>query len=104
MTKYNSWPLGKLKPEHQRQEPFILKEKGYEWEDARDIVDICEKKIAKFFGSKYAVTTDCCSHAIFLSLEYLKSAGRLRGLKDVVIPRHTYVSVPMQIIHAGYNV
>jgi glycine C-acetyltransferase len=29
-----------------------------------------EKKLAEYSGSKYAVVTDCCSHALFLSLTY----------------------------------
>ena len=32
-----------------------------------------EKKIAKFFGSKYAVATDSCTHAIELCLRLKKT-------------------------------
>jgi dTDP-4-amino-4,6-dideoxygalactose transaminase len=102
--KYNSWPLGRLKKEHQRPEPDLLKERGYQWNDPRDIVDMCEEKIAKFFGAKYCVTTDCCSHAIFLSLQYLLFKGELNPADDIVIPRHTYVSAPIQVLHAGLHV
>ena len=41
--------------------------------DPWDIVGLFEKKIAVFTGSKYAISVDCCTHAIFLSLKYLKS-------------------------------
>jgi len=102
--KYNSWPLGKLPKELQRPEPDIIRDMGYEWDDPRDVVDICEKKIAAFFGAKYCVTTDCCSHALFLSLQYCKEFGIIDNFDTITIPRHTYVSVPMQIIHAGLNV
>jgi hypothetical protein len=102
--KYNSWPLGQLRKDHQRLEPAILKERGYAWDDPRDIVDMCEEKIAKFFGAKYCVTTDCCSHALFLSLQYLLFKGEVNIADDIVVPRHTYVSVPMQILHAGLHV
>lgn len=102
--QYNPWPLGKLKKEHQRPEPDLLKDRGYIWNDARDIVDICEKKIADFWGAKYCVTTDCCSHAIFLSLKYRLHTGFLNPKEEIIIPRHTYVSVPMQIINAGLTV
>ena len=101
---YNPWPLGQLPKELQRQEPEQLRELGYEWDDPRDIVDICEKKIASFFRAPYCVTTDCCSHAIFLSLQYSKMIGDIDNYGNIVIPRHTYISIPMQIIHAGLTV
>ena len=43
--QYNSWPLGKLPKEFQRPELEMLKENGYEWTDARDVIDIFERKI-----------------------------------------------------------
>lgn len=95
MTNYNSWPLGKLPLEMQRLEPSRIKELGYAWDDPRDIVDIFERKLADYAGSKYAIAVDCDSNALFLSLKYRVASGK------VEIPTHTYVSVPMQIIHAG---
>ena len=95
MTHYNSWPLGKLPVEMQRKEPSQLLEMGYQWNDPRDIVEIFERKLASYAGSKYAVTIDCDSNALFLCLKYRKAIG------FVNIPTHTYVSVPMQIMHAG---
>ena len=102
--QYNPWPLGKLPQGFRRPEPQALWELGYEWGDPRDIVDMFEHKVAKYFGSKYAVAVDCCSHAIFLSLMYLKDRGEIDAFDNIVIPKHTYVSVPMQIIHAGFKV
>jgi dTDP-4-amino-4,6-dideoxygalactose transaminase len=98
MTSYNPWPLGALPEEWQRQEPYLIRELGYSWDDPRQIVGIFEKKLADYAGSKYAITTDCCSNAIFLCLKYLNYHG------TVQIPKQTYVSVPMQIIHAGASV
>lgn len=98
--QYNPWPLGKLDKKHQRPEPDLLRERGYQWNDPRDIVDMCEHKIATFFGAKYCVTTDCCSHAIFLSLQYLLAKREIDHKDEIIIPRHTYVSVPMQILHS----
>ncbi len=49
-----------------------------------------EKKISKFYGSKFAVSTDCCTHAIELCL-------RLKQPKKVTCPNHTYLSVPMTL-------
>ena len=97
-NKYNSWPIGKLPKEWQRPELDQIKELGYQWDDPRDVIDIFEKKVAKFAGSKFAIAVDCCSNGIFLSLKYLKAKG------TITIPSKTYVSVPMQIIHAGCKV
>lgn len=99
--QYNSWPLGNVSKSLQRPEPDLVKELGYIWSDPRDIVDIFENKIAKFAGAKYAVLTDCCSNAIFLSLKYLQHTGELSKETTVIIPKHTYASIPMQIMNAG---
>ena len=96
--KHTVWPIDKLPKKWQRPELDQLKEEGYYWEDPRDAIEMFEKKVAKFAGSKYAVAIDCCSHGLFLCMKYLKC-------KDTItIPKNTYVSPPMQIIHAGCKV
>jgi len=97
MTRYNSWPLGNLPEEWRRPEPDLIRTLGYKWEDPRDIIDIFEKKLAAYAGSKFAVSVDCDSNALFLALKYRNGNG------EISIPRNTYVSVPMQIYHAGYT-
>lgn len=97
-TKFNSWPSGKLPKEFQRPELELLKAAGYHWEDPRDAVVMFEKKVAEFAGAKYGIAVDCCTHGLFLALKYLEASG------TVEIPKHTYQSVPMNIIHAGCNV
>ena len=92
---YNSWPLGQLPDSWKRPEPELIRNKGYSWQDPRDIVDIFEVKLAKYAGSKFAAVLDCDSHALFLSLKFLDFKG------EVSIPSRTYASVPMQILHAG---
>jgi dTDP-4-amino-4,6-dideoxygalactose transaminase len=82
-------------------------------EDNYAFNDIFEQKVAKYAGAKYGVAVDSCSHAIFLCLEYLRRKKELSGPhsryenikldKRVHIPNRTYVSVPMQIIHAGFE-
>jgi len=47
-----------------------------------------ENKISKFFGSKYAVATDSCTHAIELCI-------RLKKIKKIIVPKRTYASIPM---------
>ena len=61
---YNPWPLGKLPREFQRTEPEILLERGYKWDDPREIIDLFERKVAEYWGAPYAVSVDCCSHSI----------------------------------------
>jgi len=46
-----------------------------------------EKEISNFYGSKYAVATDCCTHAIELCLIYER-------FKSITIPTRTYISIP----------
>jgi dTDP-4-amino-4,6-dideoxygalactose transaminase len=92
---YNPWPLGHIPRDKQRPDIEHLRNRGYTFGDPREIIDIFEQKVADFSGSKYAVAVDSCSHGLFLCLKYLKAKGK------VLIPRQTYVSVPMQILHAG---
>ena len=101
--KYNSWPIGKVPENLQRPELKQLKEAGYHFDDPRDIVDMFEKKVAVFSGSKYAVLCDCCSNGIFLALKYLQSIREVKN-ETITIPERTYISIPMQIIHAGLSI
>lgn len=98
---YNPWPIGKLPKELQRPEPELIRELGYQWDDARDIVTIFENEVAEFAGSKYAVAVDCCTHAIELSLKYLWKMGEVGQRTDVYLPYHTYVSVFHLLEHMG---
>jgi len=68
-------------------------------ENAFDTVRLFEKKVAEFAGSKYAVSVDSCTNAIFLCCLYCGIKG-----KEVTIPCRTYPSVPCCIIHAGGKV
>lgn len=46
-----------------------------------------ENKLAKFYGSPYAVAVDCCTHGVELSLRYTNA-------KSITVPKHTYLSIP----------
>lgn len=50
-------------------------------------VKIFEEKIADFFGSKYAVAFDSCTHGIEASLH-------LKKIKTISVPKRTYISIP----------
>lgn len=50
-----------------------------------------ESKLADFFGSKFAVCTDSCTHGIEICLRYKK-------YNNIVCPTQTYLSIPMTLI------
>jgi dTDP-4-amino-4,6-dideoxygalactose transaminase len=72
--------------------------KEHDLSDPWDVVDLFEKKLAEYGGSKYAVAIDNCTDAMFLCLKYLKAEG------EITLPKRTYVSVPCTVIHAGCQV
>lgn len=53
-----------------------------------------ENQIAEFYGSPYAVATDCCTHAIELCL-------RATDYDHITVPTRTYLSVPMTLTKLG---
>jgi dTDP-4-amino-4,6-dideoxygalactose transaminase len=57
-----------------------------------------EETIAEFYGSKYAVATDCCTHALELCLRHTQ-------FKKVTTQKHTYLSVPMTLekLHLNWH-
>ena len=70
----------------------------YGVKDAWGVVHLFEQKVAEYAGSKYAVSVDNCTDALFLCLKYLKASGK------VTIPSKTWISVPCTIKHAGCEV
>lgn len=52
-----------------------------------EIVDKFEKKISEFFGSKYAIAVDSCTHGVELCLLMTNS-------KKIKVPKQTYISIP----------
>lgn len=65
--------------------------------DAYQVVRDFEAGLCEYTGAPYVVTTNSCTMALFLACER-------HQVERVEIPRHTYVSVPMSIIHAGGSV
>lgn len=63
-----------------------------------------EEKLAHYTGSRFAVTVDNCSNALFLALYYENYVKK--SIKDgyVYCPKRTYPSVPCEIIHAGLKI
>lgn len=68
-----------------------------------------EKALSDYTSAPYAVAVDNCSNALFLALYYelnikLGCQYPTSNVDDkpvVAIPKHTYMSVPNEIIHAG---
>lgn len=56
-----------------------------------------EEEVADYTGAPFAVSVDNCTNALFLCCKYL-------NVQRVVVPKRTYLSVPMSVIHAGGKV
>jgi len=69
-----------------------LENVGLIFNNPYQIVNYFEESIAKFYGSKYAVATDCATHALELCFRVINQPNT-----KVVIPTHTYMSVPMML-------
>ena len=82
------------------------------------IVKMFEEEIADYTGAPFAVAVDSCTNALFLSLMYMRHldekwhqfANKPDSTIDIqpmgheiFIPSKTYLSVPMSIIHAGFE-
>lgn len=63
------------------------------------VVEMFEEALAEFGGSRHAVVMDSCSTALFLSLQLLEVEG-----STISLPRHTYISVPAAVVHAGAKI
>lgn len=66
-----------------------------------DNVSFFEKEVASFCNARYGIAVDSCSNALFLTFKYLSTICDKQVVK---VPKRTYISVPMSIIHAGFDV
>lgn len=64
-------------------------------------VEEFEQKVADYAGAKYGVSTDSCTHAIFISLLWEKEKYYL---SKVTLPKQTYISVPQTIRHLNLDI
>ena len=62
-----------------------------------EVVREFEKELSEYTGAPYVVCVDSSTNALFLCC-YRKEVD------IVTIPKHTYLSVPMSIIHSGGEV
>lgn len=68
-----------------------------------DVVRRFEREVCAYTGAPFAVAVNSCTMALLLAvawhLRWFRPTGPARPA--IEIPRRTYVSVPMSIIHAG---
>lgn len=88
----------------QRPELKKLRDMGYWYQDARDIIRLFENKVARYTGANHAIAVDCCTHAIELSLMWKLETGELSIGDEIEIPEHTYISAAMVAIKCGLKV
>lgn len=76
---------------------------------AYQVIKDFEAAVAEYTGAPYVVAVDSCTNALFLCLmwaieswDYKQGFNPLPG--EITIPKHTYLSVPQQIIHAEFEV
>ena len=60
------------------------------------VVSEFENKVAEFFGAKYAIAVDSCTHGIELCLRY-------KNARYMFSPKQTYISVPFLSNKLGIN-
>jgi len=61
------------------------------------VVKDFEAALCAYTGAKYAVTVNSCSNALLLCCDLCR-------VREVEIPKRTYISVPQSVIHAGGKV
>jgi dTDP-4-amino-4,6-dideoxygalactose transaminase len=96
--KYDPWPSGELPLLKQRPELAVVM-RNYGITEPREVIDLFERQVAKYCGSPYAVAVDSCTNALFLGLIRKGFTNHI-----IKIPKHTYISVPQAIIHAGNKI
>ena len=60
-----------------------------------------ESALCEYTGAKYAVVVTSCTMALLLACAWFK---KTHGSLSISMPRFSYISVPMSVIHAGHKV
>jgi len=80
-----------------------LKNNNYNLRDM-EIIDELENKVSSLANCKYGIAIDCCTDAIFLSLQYLLQRGEIKEGDYICIPKRTYLSVPNTLLHCRLRI
>jgi dTDP-4-amino-4,6-dideoxygalactose transaminase len=75
---------------------IVCEKYGYQWFEHDKMTFHFEKEVAEFFGAPYAVSTDCCTHALELCLRELATKDQ-----TITLPTWNYWSVPMTLEKLG---
>ena len=70
--------------------------------NAHQVTKELEAAISEYTGAPFVVAVTSCTMALLIACAYHRTLWPVRH--TVHIPKRTYVSVPMSIIHAGFNV
>lgn len=81
----------------QRNDILDLRDLGLDFAQPHQVVAHFEQLVAQHFGAQHGVATDSCTHALELVLRALEIRSPL------VLPRHTYMSVPMMLDKIGVD-
>lgn len=65
--------------------------------ERNNVIRQFEKTIAKHCGAKYGIAVESCTAALFMCCKYF-------NVSEVSIPKKTYHSVPMTVLHCGGSV
>jgi len=72
--------------------------------NAFKIVEDLEEAVAYYTSAPMCVAVNSCTNALFLCLKWhYQNPPNNEFIDQVEIPKRTYVSVPQQIIHAGFT-
>lgn len=73
-----------------------------EFKNNHDFITLFENRLSEFTGAPYVVTTNSATSALMLSIKCLEHFGEIKN-DFMLIPTHTYISVPQMLIHLGYK-
>lgn len=71
--------------------------------NAFGVVEEFENRVAGYAGARFGVAVDCCTSALFLSLQYLR-LERAETAREITLPARTYISAAAACVHAGFRV
>lgn len=70
------------------------------------VVEDFERALSEYTGAPYVVTTNSCTNALQICLDFYACifSGVMKKEVTIRLPKYTYCSVPMACINAGFKV
>lgn len=72
-------------------------------ENNLDFIQLFEEALCRYTGFNYAICVDCCTNALLLSLICLQMFNEIQKDKVILLPKQTYLSVPMMLKNNGWR-